>query len=311
MCTPAVTVASSGTTVTTPWPSVDTVSAGATSPRAASGRPMPAKAATASTAAASNTSGNRRLMPSLRRCVVSCHSMEYRFVDCRWALDDPGLGRRAYLEAHIPGAAFLDVERDLAAPAGARRAASTSRRRAVRSSSLTRGHRRRRRSSSPTAALGGAERLWWLLRHFGHERLRGPRPGGLARAARGGEEPIEPAAFEPRERDRRHDRARRARARPGGARRRRRAPRAALARRAERGRPRAGPHPGRAERAVERAAPGAARGRARRLLRLGRHRVRGPAPPPPRRSRRAGSTRVRGPSGSSIRSCPVERSDLR
>ena len=30
--------------------------------------------------------------------------MEYRFVDCRWSLDDPSFGRRAYLEGHIPGA---------------------------------------------------------------------------------------------------------------------------------------------------------------------------------------------------------------
>ena len=48
--------------------------------------------------------------------------------------------------------------------------------------------------------LGGAERLWWLLRHFGHddcavldlEAWRGP--------LRGGEEQVEPARFEARER---------------------------------------------------------------------------------------------------------------
>ena len=49
--------------------------------------------------------------------------------------------------------------------------------------------------------MGGAERLWWLLRHFGHDACavmeidawRGP----LAR----GEERIEPAVFHPRPRD--------------------------------------------------------------------------------------------------------------
>ena len=45
--------------------------------------------------------------------------MRYLLADCRWALDDPGPGRRAYLAGHIPGAVFLDVERDLAAPPGA------------------------------------------------------------------------------------------------------------------------------------------------------------------------------------------------
>jgi thiosulfate/3-mercaptopyruvate sulfurtransferase len=49
--------------------------------------------------------------------------------------------------------------------------------------------------------MGGAERLWWLLRHFGHddcavidlEDWRGP--------LRGGDEEIEPAVFVPRPRD--------------------------------------------------------------------------------------------------------------
>ena len=49
--------------------------------------------------------------------------------------------------------------------------------------------------------MGGAERLWWLLRHFGHDQCavidleswRGP--------LRAGDEEIEPAEFVPRERD--------------------------------------------------------------------------------------------------------------
>ena len=44
--------------------------------------------------------------------------MVYRFVDCRWDIADPEAGRRLYLAGHIPGAAFLDVERDLSAPPG-------------------------------------------------------------------------------------------------------------------------------------------------------------------------------------------------
>ena len=57
-------------------------------------------------------------MPSLRRRSGFLSHVRYRFVDCRWALDDPGLGRRVYREAHIPGAAFLDVDSDLSAPPG-------------------------------------------------------------------------------------------------------------------------------------------------------------------------------------------------
>jgi thiosulfate/3-mercaptopyruvate sulfurtransferase len=52
--------------------------------------------------------------------------------------------------------------------------------------------------------MGGAERLWWLLRHFGHDDCAVLR-GGID-AWQGpltqGEEPIEPTGFEPRPRER-------------------------------------------------------------------------------------------------------------
>jgi len=126
--------------------------------------------------------------------------MEYRFVDCRWALDDPGLGRRAYREAHIPGAAFLDVERDLAAAAGAEgrhplpsaeQFAAAASRAGIGADTFVVAY----------GSLGGAERLWWVLRHFGHgdcavfdlAAWRGPLVGG--------DEQIEPATFEARQRE--------------------------------------------------------------------------------------------------------------
>jgi thiosulfate/3-mercaptopyruvate sulfurtransferase len=39
-------------------------------------------------------------------------------VDLRWYLGKPGAGRAAYLEGHIPGAIFLDLDDDLADPDG-------------------------------------------------------------------------------------------------------------------------------------------------------------------------------------------------
>ncbi len=131
--------------------------------------------------------------------------MRYAFVDCRWALDDPGLGLRAYVEGHVPGAAFLDVERDLAAPPGPggrhplpsrEQFAAAASRAGIGDDALVVAY----------GSLGGAERLWWLLRHFGHDACAvldlgavlhlGPWRGPL----RVGEEPIEPAVFRPRER---------------------------------------------------------------------------------------------------------------
>jgi thiosulfate/3-mercaptopyruvate sulfurtransferase len=125
--------------------------------------------------------------------------MRYLFADCRWSLDDPDRGRQQYLAGHVPGAVFVDLERELSAPAGG-------------------GGRHPLPAAEDFAAvigtagidagtfvvaygsLGGAERLWWLLRHFGHdgcavidlESWRGPLAAG--------EEHSEPATFEPRPR---------------------------------------------------------------------------------------------------------------
>src|ERR1700681_2741640 len=40
-------------------------------------------------------------------------------VDCRFDLMNPEAGRQAYLRAHIPGARYADLNRDLAGPVGA------------------------------------------------------------------------------------------------------------------------------------------------------------------------------------------------
>jgi thiosulfate/3-mercaptopyruvate sulfurtransferase len=125
--------------------------------------------------------------------------MQYRFVDCRWALGDPEWGRAQYLAGHIPGAVFIDLDRDLAAPAGTRGrhplpdAADFAR--AVGSAGIGLG------TFVVAYGAAGAERLWWLLRHFGHDDCavidfdawRGP--------LRQGEETAEPVSFEPRPRD--------------------------------------------------------------------------------------------------------------
>jgi thiosulfate/3-mercaptopyruvate sulfurtransferase len=49
-------------------------------------------------------------------------------------------------------------------------------------------------------SLGGAERLWWLLRHFGHKACAVLDLEAWRGALRGGEEAVEPQAFVPVER---------------------------------------------------------------------------------------------------------------
>jgi thiosulfate/3-mercaptopyruvate sulfurtransferase len=126
--------------------------------------------------------------------------VRYRFVDCRWALDDPGWGRRVYLDRHVPGAVFMDVERDLASPpgAGGRHPLPTTEQFAAAASrcGIEDGV-----FVVAYGAMGGAERLWWLLRHYGHDDCAVLLLEGWLGPLRGGEETVEPASFVPRARD--------------------------------------------------------------------------------------------------------------
>jgi thiosulfate/3-mercaptopyruvate sulfurtransferase len=120
----------------------------------------------------------------------------YQFVDCRWELGHPERGRELYLAGHIPGASFLDVDTDLSAPAG-----EQGRHPLPEPRDFARAASRAGIGYGVFVVaygnMGGAERLWWLLRHLGHddcavidfEAWRGP--------LRAGEEQIEPATFDP------------------------------------------------------------------------------------------------------------------
>ena len=94
--------------------------------------------------------------------------VRYRFVDCRWALDDPEAGRDAYREGHVPGAVFVDLERELSGPdgPGGRHPLPAV---CQFEEAMSRAGIDRETYVVAYGSLGGAERLWWLLRHFGHE----------------------------------------------------------------------------------------------------------------------------------------------
>jgi thiosulfate/3-mercaptopyruvate sulfurtransferase len=123
----------------------------------------------------------------------------YRIVDCRWDLADAEAGRRMYLEAHVPGAAFLDVDRDLADAPGPRGRhplptaeafAAAASRAGIADGVFVVAY----------GSLGGAERLWWLLRHFGHDACAVIDLDAWHGPLRSGDEDVEPAKFVPRER---------------------------------------------------------------------------------------------------------------
>jgi thiosulfate/3-mercaptopyruvate sulfurtransferase len=130
----------------------------------------------------------------------------YRFADCRYDLSDPPAARARYFEGHIPGAAFLELDTDLSdlsvpPDVGGRHPLPTAQQFAASAG---------RAGIGPDTLVvaydegmtGGAARLWWLLRHFGHDQaavLDGGLETWLGPLAQG-EEAIGPAVFVPRER---------------------------------------------------------------------------------------------------------------
>jgi thiosulfate/3-mercaptopyruvate sulfurtransferase len=132
--------------------------------------------------------------------------VRYRFVDCRYDLMEPPNGRAAYRAGHIPGAAFLDLDGDLSdltdAPAAGRHPLPTAAGFAASAS--------RAGIDDGTFVVayddgvgGGAARLWWLLRHFGHDAVA-VLAGGIGAwigPLETGDAAVEPAAFVARPRD--------------------------------------------------------------------------------------------------------------
>jgi thiosulfate/3-mercaptopyruvate sulfurtransferase len=94
--------------------------------------------------------------------------VRYQFVDCRWELGRPERGLKLYLGGHVPGASFLDVDTDLSGPPGERGRHPLPKpeqfAQAVGGAGIGPGV-----FVVAYGSMGGAERLWWLLRHFGHD----------------------------------------------------------------------------------------------------------------------------------------------
>jgi len=128
--------------------------------------------------------------------------VRYQFVDCRWELGNLERGRELYLAGHIPGASFLDVDvdlSDLSVPDAGRHPLPSAERFAAAAGRAGIGAGV---FVVAYGSMGGAERLWWLLRHFGHDECA-VLLGGIdawGGELRADEEEIEPAELVPRER---------------------------------------------------------------------------------------------------------------
>lgn len=93
-------------------------------------------------------------------------------LDARWRLGGPP-GAASYLAGHLPGAAFVDLDRDLAGPPGA------GGRHPLPAAAAFQAVMRRAGVSTdqPVVAYDdgdsvAAARAWWTLRYFGHEQVR-------------------------------------------------------------------------------------------------------------------------------------------
>ncbi len=125
------------------------------------------------------------------------NSPDLRVVDVRWYLDPARQGREAYRAGHIPGAVFMDLDRDLSSPRSG--------------SDPSRGRHPWPSEEQVSRVLGAlgigpgievvayddmsgavASRLWYLLRAHGHDAVA-VLDGGIARWQAEGR-PVETAA---------------------------------------------------------------------------------------------------------------------
>ena len=113
---------------------------------------------------------------------LSRHLGQWRVFDCRHDLARPDLGEQQYRAAHIPGAAFAHLDRDLSAP----KTGKNGRHPLPNPESFIKWIEKNglRPSDRVVCYDGGngamAARLWWMLRWVGHDAVA-VLDGGLAK----------------------------------------------------------------------------------------------------------------------------------
>lgn len=120
--------------------------------------------------------------------------------DCRFSLADPGQGRTQYLRGHIPGAHFLDLDRDLAGPVGVhggRHPLPAPDRFATMMADYGIGPETQV-IAYDDSRLAGAARLWWLMRSMGYRPPSLLNGGYQAFLAAGGQPETRVPAARPR-----------------------------------------------------------------------------------------------------------------
>lgn len=94
-------------------------------------------------------------------------------IDCRFSLTNAEFGKHQYQESHIPGAYYLDLNRDLSSPVGkhgGRHPLPDPMKLAHRFSEMGI-HSHTLVVAYDDSNFAFAARLWWLLRYLGHENV--------------------------------------------------------------------------------------------------------------------------------------------
>lgn len=115
----------------------------------------------------------QELLTRANELAQSLDDPQLRIIDCRFDLLAPEAGRRAWLEAHIPGAVYADLDKDLSAPArpDTGRHPLPASERAVETFSRLGIDADTRVVAYDDAGGAIASRAWWLLRWLGHRRI--------------------------------------------------------------------------------------------------------------------------------------------
>ncbi len=95
-------------------------------------------------------------------------------IDCRFSLADPELGQKQYQESHVPGAFYLDLNRDLASSVGkhgGRHPLPNIEELAAKLSAIGINSAETLVVAYDDSRLAFAARLWWLLRYMGHSKV--------------------------------------------------------------------------------------------------------------------------------------------
>mgnify|MGYP001127665354 CR=1 FL=1 len=134
---------------------------------------------------------------------------DWAIVDCRFSLDYPEQGEQDYLEAHIPGAVYANLNKDLAGPVAPGKTGRHPLPDVDRfAQTLSDWGIDSQVQVVVYDDVGGAyaARLWWMLRWLGHDRAA-VLDGGWSLwqqeslAVRSGEETREPREFTPHPRE--------------------------------------------------------------------------------------------------------------